>query len=446
MGAKLTPDEFIIRSKKIHNNKYSYDKTVYTTSHNSVIVGCPIHGDFEQKAYRHLAGSGCNACGNSTTKSKLSMSSDEFIKRCKERHNNFYDYSLVDFKDLKSRIDIICPKHGQYSLVAVNHMNGSRCKQCRLEMESLSDKQKKYYEWLKSGELRRICNKEWLERIENNKGDLIIEKMPVKLQGTSIIHYRCNKHDYSNSCSAKAFTRNKFNCRICSNEFVSDKFAISVHEFIEKAKAIHGDYYDYSRVNYVNCTTKVEIICQFHGSFHQIPGNHINGKQGCPRCFREFRQPDIFYKVSSQEIKLQEWLSSKNITFEASNRNKIYPLELDLFLPDYNLAIEVNGVYWHSIGFKDEHYHINKLDVCSQNNITLLQFYDTEIDNDWDFVIGLLNSYLDSSVILPDDEVINRRFYPSCDLEIVAPTLENINGFDIWNSGFYRNRTKIKAP
>ena len=63
MAKKLTPDEFITRSKKIHNNKYSYDKTVYTTAHNSVIISCPIHGDFEQKAYRHLAGSGCNACG-----------------------------------------------------------------------------------------------------------------------------------------------------------------------------------------------------------------------------------------------------------------------------------------------------------------------------------------------------------------------------------------------
>lgn len=130
MPAKLTTEEFISRSNKVHNNKYNYDKVVYVSSHTKVIIGCPVHGYFEQAAYGHLLGSGCNECGNKTTKNKLSMSFDNFIKRCKEKHNNFYDYSLLDSSNfsLKNRIDIICPKHGQHSLVAVNHMNCSKCK------------------------------------------------------------------------------------------------------------------------------------------------------------------------------------------------------------------------------------------------------------------------------------------------------------------------------
>ena len=54
-------------------------------------------------------------------------------------------------------------------------------------------------------------------------------------------------------------------------------------EFIEKARKIHGDKYDYSKVNYINSSTKVCIICPEHGEFWQRPYCHIKG-QGCPKC------------------------------------------------------------------------------------------------------------------------------------------------------------------
>lgn len=54
-------------------------------------------------------------------------------------------------------------------------------------------------------------------------------------------------------------------------------------EFISKAKEIHGDKYDYSKVDYVNSKTKVCIICPLHGEFWQIPANHLLGKN-CPEC------------------------------------------------------------------------------------------------------------------------------------------------------------------
>lgn len=57
-------------------------------------------------------------------------------------------------------------------------------------------------------------------------------------------------------------------------------------EFIKRARAKHGDKYDYSEVNYVNGDTKVKIICPIHGAFWQTPHNHLHGKKGrgCPIC------------------------------------------------------------------------------------------------------------------------------------------------------------------
>lgn len=54
--------------------------------------------------------------------------------------------------------------------------------------------------------------------------------------------------------------------------------------FIERAKLLYGDKYDYSKVNYINSITKVCIICPIHGEFWMTPNNHINQKQQCPKC------------------------------------------------------------------------------------------------------------------------------------------------------------------
>ena len=61
---------------------------------------------------------------------------------------------------------------------------------------------------------------------------------------------------------------------------------MTTEEFIQKAQAVHGDKYDYSKVNYVNYRTRVLIICPKHGEFLQRPDIHLQGK-GCTKCGRE---------------------------------------------------------------------------------------------------------------------------------------------------------------
>ena len=61
---------------------------------------------------------------------------------------------------------------------------------------------------------------------------------------------------------------------------------LTKEEFIERAMLVHGDKYDYSKVNYVDAHTKVCITCQEHGDFWQMPYSHLNGK-GCAICGRE---------------------------------------------------------------------------------------------------------------------------------------------------------------
>ena len=53
--------------------------------------------------------------------------------------------------------------------------------------------------------------------------------------------------------------------------------------FIDKAKKIHGKLYDYSKVNYIDSKTKIIIVCKEHGEYLQTPSKHLQ-KQGCPKC------------------------------------------------------------------------------------------------------------------------------------------------------------------
>lgn len=61
---KLTKEEFIIKSQKIHNNKYDYSKVEYKNRNTKVCIICPIHGEFWQTPAGHLSGRGCNKCGH----------------------------------------------------------------------------------------------------------------------------------------------------------------------------------------------------------------------------------------------------------------------------------------------------------------------------------------------------------------------------------------------
>lgn len=122
---KLSLNEFISNANSVHNYKYDYSKTVYTVSKNKVTITCPIHGDFEQKANHHLQGHGCSYCGGSNI-----SNTKEFIEKANKVHNNKYDYSLVEYKNSKSKITIICPIHGEFQQTPISHIKGSGCASC----------------------------------------------------------------------------------------------------------------------------------------------------------------------------------------------------------------------------------------------------------------------------------------------------------------------------
>ena len=130
MPKRLTIEQFIKKVKVIHGNVYDYSLVEYKNAHTKVKIICPEHGIFEQKSYHHLRGQGCPECRYIKSGNKLRSTTEQFIKKAKVVHGNKYDYSLVDYKNNKTKVKIICHEHGIFEQTPNHHLSGNGCSKC----------------------------------------------------------------------------------------------------------------------------------------------------------------------------------------------------------------------------------------------------------------------------------------------------------------------------
>lgn len=119
MAKKVTTEDFIKKAKLIHGEKYCYDNVEYIKNSIKVDIICNIHGTFSQTPANHLAGSGCSSCKFDDKK----LSLNDFLLKANKIHSNRYDYSLVKYINARTKVDIICTEHGTYSQTPDNHIS-----------------------------------------------------------------------------------------------------------------------------------------------------------------------------------------------------------------------------------------------------------------------------------------------------------------------------------
>ena len=150
---------------------------------------------------------------------------------------------------------------------------------------------------------------------------------------------------------------------------------LPLEEFIRRSRLIHGDKYDYSKVNYINKSTEVEIICPIHGSFWQKPVFHYHNS-GCQKCNESTLEREIRVLLEENDIKYEyeyrfDWLSK---------------MSLDFYLPEYNIAIECQGrQHFEPNEFLDSDEKVKERDkikkkLCDENGIKLLYYSNLGIE------------------------------------------------------------------
>lgn len=133
---KLTTEEFISKSKKVHGDKYDYSNCEYSGTKDKVVIICREHGEFEQRACNHFSGSGCIKCSSKKYKLK------DFIDKATSIHGEKYDYTLVDYKNSSSKVAIKCKIHGVFKQQASSHLFGHGCLLC-----SNTERKKIHHGW-----------------------------------------------------------------------------------------------------------------------------------------------------------------------------------------------------------------------------------------------------------------------------------------------------------
>ena len=128
----LSKEEFIKRANEIHGDGiYDYTHVDYQGYDENVQIICSKHGPFSQTHANHLNGKGCSKCAWEKLANERKMTLEEFIEEANKIHGEgTYDYSKVDYKNYKTEVIIICPKHGDFPQTPASHLKGCGCRKC----------------------------------------------------------------------------------------------------------------------------------------------------------------------------------------------------------------------------------------------------------------------------------------------------------------------------
>lgn len=129
INRRTTFNNFVKEANNVHNNFYSYPED-FNTLNDKIIINCPKHGDFEQKASNHLNGQGCPMCFYERLSEMKTSNKDEFVEKAEKVHGGRYDYSKVVYNGSISKVEIICPQHGSFWQTPTNHLQGYGCPKC----------------------------------------------------------------------------------------------------------------------------------------------------------------------------------------------------------------------------------------------------------------------------------------------------------------------------
>ncbi|MBK7692752.1 MAG: hypothetical protein IPI30_00160 [Saprospiraceae bacterium] len=129
----------------MHLGKYNYSKVHYVNNSTKVTITCNEHGDFTQTPMKHLQGQGCRICaGNSN------HSLNSFIEKAKIVHANKFNYEKSKFVNVKTKIVLTCPVHGDFEQIPSEHLSGYGCKSVEIipniRQKNLFQKQEKFME------------------------------------------------------------------------------------------------------------------------------------------------------------------------------------------------------------------------------------------------------------------------------------------------------------
>lgn len=383
-GRGLSTEDFINNSKQVFkNNEFDYSKTIYTNNHTKVVFICNVHKtEWEQLPQNHLKGNNpCQDCNG-----QKPIDREMFIKRSKEKFGeNRFDYSKVGtIKGVHTKVSLICVKHNQeFVQEAWSNLQGMvGCPECNFNTKLTPEKIKEKALLKHDGKMFDYSKVDWSKSI-------------IKKQ---LIGCHIAEHGFYEQ-TLDGHLMGKMPCIICDKQ----NRLTTLDEFIERVKNIHGaDKYGFDRTVLVNGIQGDAVLkCNKHNEYFSYDMFRIlQGLEGCLKCRSN--------GASKKEKELADFVEHElGFSIERNYRkiDGLSPKEVDIFIPSRNIAIEFNGLYWHSELYLDKNYHYDKWEKCADAGVRLLTVWEDEWENKQDIV----KSHIKHVLGLNNDEKIYAR-------------------------------------
>lgn len=294
----------------------------------------------------------------------------EFIKQAKLIHGDKYDYSKSVYVNNKTKLEIYCPKHDLIFNQTPGHHINKKCRCPKCGRESGNFKQTKQIDT-------------FIKDAKAIHGDIYDYNKSVYINKYTNLIITCKIHgDFEQTPSTHLRSGCKYGCPKCGHVKIGNFRRLSLEEFINKSKSIHGETkFDYSKVIYINDKTNIKLICrECDVEFETMPGNHVRGAGGCPCCTSSRGENDVRNFLIKNNIKFEEQKMFDGCKYKAL-------LKFDFYLPDHNACIEFQGrqhfepisYFGGEDGFKlIKERDKAKVKYCVDNNIKLHCITDTQ--------------------------------------------------------------------
>lgn len=233
---------------------------------------------------------------------------EQFIEKAKSIHGGKYDYSKVEYINSQTKVTIVCPIHGEFEQTPRLHFQTCGCKKCGIDYNGI----------------RHRKNTKWfVEKAKEVHGNSYDYSKTVYTLAKNKVIITCPTHgDFEQYTSNHLAGRG---CKKCGQLNQTTKMQKSLNKFMEEANNVHSNKYNYSKVNYVNTHTHVEIICPEHGVFLAAPHEHLKAKYGCPSCATTGFNPSnpaILYYVSVDSTHYKIGITNNDVSKRFSRKER----------------------------------------------------------------------------------------------------------------------------
>lgn len=324
MGKLLSKEEFVAQAIIVFGDRYDYTNSNYINRRSNIVIKCVLHEEFSIIASQHLAGTGCPVCKKikaSRPRPDLRSSTEDFTKKAKVIHGDKYNYSKTIYFKAVHKVIITCDieGHGDFLQTPNSHLNGAGCYYCGRKVVEAAC---------------RNDTDDFIVLAKKVHGDRYDYSKAIYINFISRVEIICREHGSFWPKARKHL--NGHHCKKCRNQ----EAMLTPAEIIRDFRVVHGDHYNYDKVEYNGIFTPIIITCPEHGDFQQQPTHHKLGR-GCKKCKNN--------NISKLETL---WLNKVGVPDTPEHRNIYMNIGgtrycVDGYIQEANTIYEFNGDFYH---------------------------------------------------------------------------------------------------